>query len=62
MKKAFKVLLIVLAALILLAGSYVAYVLLSSHRIGDQSLAVQGPEPAAAPETGREYTVPSVIS
>ncbi len=59
MKKAFKVLLIVLAALILLAGSYVAYVLLSSHRIGDQSLAVQGPEPSAAPEKGREYTVVS---
>ena len=59
MKKPIRILLIVLAALVLLLGGYVAYVFLSVHRLGDRALAVQGPAPADAPETGRAYSVVS---
>ncbi len=59
MKKGVRILLLLLAALLLLTGGYVGYVLLRYHRLGDQPLAVQGPVPAEQPETGREYTVVS---
>ena len=59
MKKALRVLLIVLAVLVLLAGAYVAYAFLRFHRLGDRALAVQGSAPAGQPRAGQEYTVVS---
>ena len=59
MKKAVRILLIVLAALVLLAGGYCCYALLSYHRLGDQTLAATAPALASQPVTGREYTVVS---
>ena len=59
MKKAVRVLLIVLAALVLLAGAYVGYAFLRFHRLGDQALAVKGSAPAAVPKTGQAYTLVS---
>ena len=41
MKKILKIVLCVLLALVVLAGGYFAYVMLSYHRIGDQTLAVR---------------------
>ncbi len=59
MKKALRVLLIVLAALVLLAGAYVAYAFLRFHRLGDQTLEVWGSASPEAPQTGREYSLVS---
>ncbi len=59
MKKTARVLLTLLAVLLLLAGGYVGYVLLRYHRLGYQSLTVQGPALSTLPETGREYTLVS---
>ncbi len=59
MKKTLRITVIVLAVLLLAAGGYVSYVLLSFHRLGDGALTVQGPAPAALPETERAYTVVS---
>jgi hypothetical protein len=59
LKKTARVLLTLLAVLLLLAGGYVGYVLLRYHRLGYQSLTVQGPALSTLPETGREYTLVS---
>lgn len=59
MKRWGKILLCVVLALVLLAGAYVAYVLIDYHRIGDMELPVQGEEKAlaAAMDTDKSYTV-----
>ena len=59
MKRWGKILLCVVLALVLLAGAYVAYVLIDYHRIGDMELPVQGEEKAlaAAIDTDKSYTV-----
>lgn len=49
---------IILLSLILLFVGYVAYMLISYHRIGDQPLAVEG-KASGTLETGTEYTVVS---
>ena len=59
MKKAIRVLLIVLAVPVVLAGAYVGYVLLSYHRLGNQALAVRGGASDSAPRAGQEYTLVS---
>ena len=59
MKKALRIPLTVLLALVLLAGAYVACAVLSYHRLGDQALAVEGPALAERPRAGQEYTVVS---
>ncbi len=41
MKKLLKSILIVFLALLLILGGYVAYVFLSFHRLGDQTLTVE---------------------
>ena len=58
MKKAFKIIGIILLALVLLFAAYVAYVLLRYHRIGDQTLTPEGSAEATL-ETGREYRLVS---
>jgi endonuclease/exonuclease/phosphatase family metal-dependent hydrolase len=55
---ALKIIWIVLLALILLFAGYVAYVLISYHRIGDQPLPVEGTASGTL-ETGTEYKVVS---
>ena len=57
MKKAIRILCIVLAAVVLIAAGYVAYIFLAFHRIGDQPLSVGGAAQPGAMETGREYRV-----
>ncbi len=59
MKKAIKIICIILAAVVLLAVGYVAYVFIAYHRIGDQTLSVGGAAQPGALETGREYRVVS---
>ena len=58
MKKAFKIIGIVLLVLVLLVAAYVAYVLISYHRIGDQSIPVEG-KASDLLETGTEYKIVS---
>ena len=58
MIKAFKIVAIVMAAVILLLGGYVAYVFLSYHRLGDMELEVKNHVEAAA-QTGRDYKIVS---
>ncbi len=58
MKKAFKIIGIVLLVLVLLVAAYVAYVLISYHRIGDQSIPVEG-KSSDILETGKEYKMVS---
>jgi len=41
MKKFFKIFLIIILALVIIVGGYVAYVFIAYHRIGDQSIDVQ---------------------
>ena len=57
MKKVLKILAILLAAVVLILGGYVAYVFIAFHRIGNQTLTAEGAKPAAALETGKEYGV-----
>ena len=59
MKKAIRILCIVLAALILIAAGYFAYVFLAFHRIGNETLPVGGAAQPGAMETGREYRIVS---
>ena len=59
MKKAIKAICIVLAALVLIAACYVAYIFLAFHRIGDQTLTVGGAAAAGAAEIGKEYRIVS---
>ena len=58
MKKTLKIVLIVLLALAVIALAYFAYVLLDYHRIGDQTLTVEGQTGAAA-QTDTAYDVVS---
>lgn len=58
LKKALKIIGIILLALILLLVGYVAYVLISFHRIGDQPIPVEGTASGTL-ETGTEYKVVS---
>jgi len=58
MKKALKIIGIVLAAIIVLAAGYLAYVFISYHRIGDQPIDVNGTASATI-ETGTEYKIVS---
>ncbi len=53
-----KIIGIILLALILLLVGYVAYVLISFHRIGDQPIPVEGTASGTL-ETGTEYKVVS---
>ena len=57
MKKAIRIVCIVLAAVVLVAAGYVAYIFLAFHRIGDQDLAVGGANGAGALRTGEEYRI-----
>ena len=58
MKKFWKILIIVLLVLLVLAGGYVAYVFLDYHRIPDnQTLDVYEQEPQPIVQTGQEYRV-----
>ena len=59
MKKAVKVIAIVLAAVVLIAAGYVVYVFAAYHRIGDGELTVGGAAAAAAAEAGTEYRIVS---
>ena len=58
MKKALKIICIVLAAVIVAAAGYVAYVFIDYHRIGDMTVAAEGGA-SALPEEGEEYTIVS---
>jgi endonuclease/exonuclease/phosphatase family metal-dependent hydrolase len=58
MKKALKIIGIVLAAIIVIVAGYLAYVFISYHRIGDQPIDVNGTAQAAI-ETGTEYKIVS---
>ena len=57
MKKAIRIVCIVLAAVILLAVCYAAYLFLAYHRIGDQPLAVQHAAPAGELQPGTAYRI-----
>ena len=58
MKKFWKILIIALLVLLVLAGGYVAYVFLDYHRIPDnQTLDVYEQEPQPIAQTGQEYRV-----
>ena len=59
MKKAIKVICIVLAAVVLIAAGYFAYVFLAFHRIGDQPLSVGGAAGGGALATGTDYRIVS---
>ncbi len=59
MKKVLKILLIVLLALLLIAVSYLAYVFLAYHRIGDQTVTPEGSASSKTPDRGREYRIVS---
>lgn len=58
MRKALKIIGIVILALLLLFVGYVAYVLVRFHRIGDTAIVPEGTAVAAA-ETGTEYKIVS---
>ncbi len=58
MKKALKIIGIILLVLVLLLAAYIAYVLISYHRIGDQQLPIEG-KATGTLETGAEYKVVS---
>ena len=57
MKKAIKIVCIVLAAVVLLAACYFAYVFLAFHRIGDRTLSVQGGQPQETLQIGEPYRI-----
>ena len=58
MKKFWKILIIVLLVLLVLAGGYVAYVFLDYHRIPDnQTLDVYEQEPQPIAQAGQDYRV-----
>ena len=57
MKKAIRIICIVLAAVVLIAAGYVAYVFIAFHRIGDRTLSVGGAAPTGALRSGEEYRV-----
>ena len=59
MKKAIKIICIILATVVVVVGGYFAYAFLSLHRIGDQTLSVGGLAQDAALETGKEYRIVS---
>ncbi len=59
MKKALKVIGIVLAVVVLIAAGYVVYVFAAFHRIGNQELPVGGAASAGAAEIGTEYRIVS---
>ena len=58
MKKALKIIGIILLVLVLLIAAYAAYLFISSHRIGDQPITPEG-SAAGTLETGREYRIVS---
>ena len=57
MKIAIRIICIVLAAVVLIAAGYVAYVFIAFHRIGDRTLSVGGAAPAGALRRGEEYRI-----
>ena len=59
MKKAIKVICIVLAAVIVIAACYLAYVFLAYHRLGNMELSVGGGSAAAQLRSGTEYGIVS---
>ena len=59
MKKALKVIGIVLAVVVLIAAGYVVSVFAAFHRIGNQELPVGGAASAGAAEIGTEYRIVS---
>ena len=59
MKKAIRIICIVLAAVILIAAGYAAYLFLAFRRIGDQDIPVGGAAQGGALLTGTEYRVVS---
>lgn len=56
LKKAWKIVLAVVLALLVVVLGYVAYVFIDYHRIGDQELTVER-NAAAAVEAGKEYGI-----
>ncbi|MBP5155832.1 MAG: endonuclease/exonuclease/phosphatase family protein [Clostridia bacterium] len=58
MKKALKIICIVLAAILVIAGGYFAYVMIAYHRIGNTGLNVENAV-SAKMQTGKDYTVTS---
>ena len=58
MKKALKIIGIILLVLVLLFAAYVAYVLIRYHRIGSQPIAPEGTANGTI-ETGTEYKIVS---
>lgn len=58
MKKALKIICIVLAAILLIVGGYFAYVLISFHRIGNAELKAENAVDAKM-EAGRDYMITS---
>lgn len=55
-KRILKVLLLIILALLVVAGGYVAYVFISYHRIGDMALTPTGPD-AGPVSLGQSYTI-----
>ena len=60
LKKAWKIVLAVVLALLVVVLGYVAYVFIDYHRIGDQELTVER-NAAATVEAGKEYGILSVL-
>lgn len=56
LKKAWKIVLAVVLALLVVVLGYVAYVFIDYHRIGDQELTVER-NAAATVEAGKEYGI-----
>ena len=56
LKKAWKIVLAVVLALLVVVLGYVAYVFIDYHRIGNQELTVEG-NAAATVEAGKEYGI-----
>ena len=57
MKRALKIVLISLCAVLAVVLLYVGYVFVSYHRLGDKELLPAGSDPARMAEPGREYSV-----
>ena len=58
-KKILKIILCVVLAFVVVVGGYVAYVFISYHRIGDQTLEVGGEAASDAAKTKKEYKIVS---
>lgn len=59
MKKAFRIIGLILALIVLIVVVYVSYVLISFHRLGDMELTPEGAATAEAVQTGTTYSLVS---